>query len=180
MNPKLIYIDAGHGGKDPGAVGAQAKEKDINLAVALLLGRELTQRGFAVCYSRTKNIGIRVSERARSANRAKAAAFVSIHCNSAVNKAACGAETYAYSRTSKGYGLAKYIQRRLVNATGAPCRGTKTANFAVLRETAMPAALVELGFLSNKEEEQLLLDSQWQRKAAKAIADGIAKYLNNS
>ena len=178
MNPKLIYIDAGHGGTDPGAVGAQAREKDINLAVALQVGRELTQRGFAVCYSRTRDMRMTVAERARAANKAKAAAFVSIHCNSATNKAARGAETFAYSPASKGYGLAKTIQRNLVNTTDTPCRGTKTANFAVLRETAMPAALVELGFLSNKIDEQFLLDIQWQRKAATAIADAVAEYFS--
>lgn len=177
MSKKLIFIDAGHGGKDPGAVGLRAKEKDIVLSVAMQLGQALTARGFAVCYSRTNDVRILVGERARMANKAKAAAFVSIHCNAAANKAATGTETFAYSKASKGYQLACSLQNNMVQNVKLSDRGTRTANFAVLRETAMPAALVELGFLSNPIEEKFLLDSQWQQYAAAAIAEGIVQYF---
>lgn len=177
MSKQLIFLDAGHGGKDPGAVGLIAKEKDIALSVAMQLGQALTERGFAVCYSRTNDVRILVGERARAANKAKAAAFVSIHCNAAANKAATGTETFAYSKASKGYQLAQMIQKKMVQNMKLSDRGVKTANFAVLRETAMPAALVELAFISNSAEEQRLLDSQWQQYAAAAIAEGIAQYF---
>ncbi len=177
MSKQLIFLDAGHGGKDPGAVGLKAKEKDIVLSVAMQLGQALTARGFAVCYSRTNDVRILASERARAANKAKAAAFVSIHCNAAANKAATGTETFAYGKASKGYQLACSIQKNIVKAVQLPDRGVKTANFAVLRETAMPAALVELGFLSNPIEEKFLLNSQWQQRAAAAIAEGIVQYF---
>lgn len=177
MSKQLIFLDAGHGGKDPGAVGLRAKEKDIALAVAMQLGQALTARGFAICYSRTTDVRLLVGERARMANKAKAAAFVSIHCNAAANKTATGTETFAYSKASKGYQLAQTIQRNMVKTVQLPNRGVKTANFAVLRETAMPAALVELGFLSNPIEEKFLLDSQWQQYAAAAIAEGIVQYF---
>lgn len=96
MVKQFIYIDAGHGGADPGAVGATAREKDIALAVALQVGQALIAQGFGVCYSRTTDKRILVGERTRLANRTGAAALVSIHCNAAANKAARGAETYAF------------------------------------------------------------------------------------
>lgn len=177
MVKQFIYIDAGHGGADPGAVGATAREKDIALAVALQVGQALIAQGFGVCYSRTTDKRILVGERTRLANRTGAAALVSIHCNAAANKAARGAETYAYNKACKGYLLAQHIQSNLVQRVKMLDRGVKTANFAVLRDTAMPAALVELGFLSNAMEEQIMLDRAWQQQAAAAIAVAIAQYL---
>lgn len=172
-SPVLIYLDPGHGGSDPGAVGSTAREKDIALAVARLAGSMLTSRGFAVCYSRTSDVRVLVNSRTRQANRLGAAAFVSIHCNGAANATASGVETFAYNRASRGYRLAQQIQQNLVAATGLADRGVKTANFAVLRDTAMPAALVELGFLTTPVEEALLCDAAWQQRAAAAIVQGI-------
>lgn len=117
-----------------------------------------------------------LSERAAVANKAGADAFVSVHCNSATNAAAKGTETYAFSKQSKGYPLAKVVHQELIAVTSTVDRGVKTANFAVLRETAMAAALVELGFISNVEEERLLQNVSWQKKAAEAIAKGIVQY----
>ncbi len=118
-----------------------------------------------------------LSERAAIANKAGADVFVSVHCNSATNAAAKGTETYAFSKQSKGYQLAEDIQKLLVRATELADRGVKTANFAVLRDTTMAAALVELGFISNVDEEQLLQNAGWQCKVAEAIAKGIVQYL---
>ena len=178
MSKKKVCIDAGHGGTDPGAVGPNGtKEKDVALQIALLVRDALQRCGIEVMHTRDTDKYMSLSERAAIANKAGADAFVSVHCNSATNAAAKGAETYAFSKQSKGYQLAEDIQKLLVRATELADRGVKTANFAVLRETGMAAALVELGFISNVEDEKLLINKSWQKKSAEAIAKGIVQYL---
>jgi len=178
MDKKKVCIDAGHGGTDPGAVGQyRTKEKDIALAVSRLVGEALERCGVEVCYTRTSDQHVSLDARAKTANEAGADAFVSIHCNSASNKNAHGTETYAYSKNSAGYSLAQVLQKALIAATDLADRGTKTANFAVLRGTSMAAALVELAFISNSYEEALINKTSWQAQAAEAIAKGIVQHL---
>lgn len=176
MAKKVVFLDAGHGGKDPGAVGKLAYEKEINLSMALQVGAELNRLGYGVAYSRKEDTAMSAAMRARAANRLQATAFLSIHCNAAANEAARGAETYAYSAGSKGFALARAVQAQMAFCS-VKNRGVKTANFAVLRETAMPAALVELGFISNASEERQLLDRAWQQKTAAALARAVDNYL---
>lgn len=154
-----------------------ALEKDIVLSVSEQTGAALQRCGIQVIYTRETDKYMSLSERAAVANKAGADAFVSVHCNSADNAAARGTETYAFSKQSKGYPLAKVVHQELIAVTGTVDRGVKTANFAVLRETAMAAALVELGFISNVDEEQLLQNAGWQCKVAEAIAKGIVQHL---
>lgn len=173
---KKVYLDAGHGGRDPGAVGNGLKEKDIVLPVTLKMGDILKRHGLEVVYSRTIDTFLELHERANKANQAKTDVFVSIHCNSATNTSARGVETYSYLGSVEGGKLAKAIQDSVINAKiFSHNRGTKTANFAVLRLTRMPAALVELGFISNKLDAEI--QKTKQEEMAEAVAKGILNYL---
>lgn len=178
-----VVIDPGHGGWDCGAVGQTGtQEKHIALAVALRV-KELLAPVVDVQLTRDKDIALGANEsadltaRARIANSCGADCFVSIHCNSATNREAKGTETYYFGYSAIGEILAGAIHKRLIPALELSDRGVKTANFAVLRQTNMPACLVELGFLSNKAEEAVLNTEEFQKKAAWAIANGVVDYL---
>ena len=174
-----ICIDPGHGGYDPGAVGPSGlKEKDITLAVSLLLAEKLRAAGQDVTLTRTGDIASWTSntdllKRCSLANQGGADVFISVHCNSAANPAATGTETYHHASSADGKRLARAVQGELVSALGLPDRGVKTAGFYVLRHTSMPAILVELAFICNPKEEALLAAPGFQAKAAQAIAKGI-------
>lgn len=179
----IVIIDPGHGGSDPGAVGAGGtQEKEVNLAVSLQVADILSQVA-EVRLTRTED---RVPGdgnkneffvRAQTANQCGADCFVSIHCNSAATPAAHGTETFCYTGSSRGRQMAVAIQKRLVEALGLADRKIKEANFAVLRLTTCPSALVELAFISNAAEEGCLKSPIFQAKAARAIAGGIADFL---
>lgn len=171
-----VFIDPGHGGKDPGAVGNNIQEKNIALSVSLKVGEILKQHKVDVVYSRSTDIFIELADRATMANNAKADVFVSIHCNSFTNTTAQGVETFNYPNSSKGSVLAKSIQDALLkDKLYTKNRGVKTANFAVLRRSNMPSALVEMAFISNKEDSDILKTKQ--NELALAIAKGILSYL---
>ena len=180
---KKIVIDPGHGGKDPGAVGPTGvHEEAINLAVALEVSRilrpvvevELTRYiNTALANSPSADL----SARAYQANAWPADVFVSIHCNSAVDATAHGTETHCYPGSIKGAVLSQCLQDRLTPALGLTDRGTKQSNFAILRQSKMPAALVELAFISNSVEEKLLQSEDFQDKAALAISQGVCDFL---
>lgn len=173
---KIICIDAGHGGKDPGAESGGVQEKDIALTVALKVGARL--KDCEVIYTRTEDVYVGLAERALIANQAKAGLFVSVHCNSALNTSANGVEVYVHtSRSAVSTRAARAIYDRLLPASGLRGRGVKPQDFAVLRETAMPAVLVELGFISNPDDRAKLINFAWQDDAARAIADGIIEAL---
>ncbi|CAK7023179.1 N-acetylmuramoyl-L-alanine amidase [Tissierella sp.] len=170
-----VFLDAGHGGKDPGALGNSLREKDINLSVALKVGEILKRYNIDVLYSRTTDIFIELSERATMANKANADIFISIHCNADESVNAKGVETYSYPSSSKGTTLAKYIQDSILqNKVYTLDRGIKIANFAVLRQSIMPSALIELGFITNIEDCKILRSKQ--DELALAISKGV---LNN-
>ena len=176
-------IDPGHGGKDPGAIGPTGvQEKVVNLAVARKVA-VLLQPVMTVVLTRDtdKSLGANVSAdltaRANVANQAGADVFVSIHCNSATDPAAHGTETHCYLGSVRGKTLAQMIQKRLVSALGLTDRGVKESNFAVLRQSKMPSALVELAFISNPTEEALLQSEDFQDRTAKAIAQGVCDFL---
>ncbi len=171
-----VFIDAGHGGKDPGAVGNLLKEKDLTLPIALEVGEILKKHNVEIMQSRTNDTFIELTERAAMANKFNADIFVSFHINSAINILARGVETFSHIGSSKGAILAKNIQDQLVaDKIFTSDRGTKTANFAVLRLTKMPAALVELGFISNSQDAALLRNRL--SDMAKSVAKGILKNL---
>lgn len=172
-----ITLDPGHGGNDPGAVGPSGtKEKDIALSVARLIPKFLPD-GVKAVFTRTQDVDISLEERTKIANDAKAACCVSIHCNGYKNPKPHGTETWHYPNSERGERLANALQSRLVTMLGLVDRGVKQAGFYVLKHTQMPAALVELAFITNPEEEQLLVRDDFQEQAARAVALGISDYL---
>ena len=175
---KIICIDPGHGGKDPGATGGGVQEKAVVLNVAKKIGAFLEARGCTVMLTRETDVFVELSDRARMANSAKADLYVSIHCNSAPNSSANGMEVYVHtSRGADSTRAAHAIYDRLLPASGLKGRGVKANNYAVLRETSMPAVLVELAFISNDEDRAKLVSDEWQERAAEAIAAGIMEVI---
>ena len=224
-NSFVLVLDAGHGGKDTGAVGNGGREKDINLKVALATGEIIKKRypEVKVLYTRSDDTFIGLQQRANFANRNKANLFMSVHTNSAQSSSAAGTETYVlglwrtednlrvamkenesillednYERTYQGFDpsssesyimfemmqnvhqdksirLAQAVQGKLAKLPTSN-RGVRQAGFLVIRETAMPSILIEVGFISNKKEAEFLLSSDGQNRLAQAIADGFASY----
>lgn len=177
-----IILDPGHGGQDSGAIGPSGLlEKDVNLAIALKV-RDLLAPVAEVGMTRATDMALGTDERTdlrrrcEISNQFGAFAFVSIHCNAVDNPDVHGTETYHYPNSYAGRKLATAIHTRLV-ALGLADRGVKEANFMVLRGTNASAALVEVAFISNPEEEQLLASPDFQERAARAIAEGIAEFL---
>ena len=174
-----VVIDAGHGGSDPGAMANDLKEKEINLEVAQLVAKNLQKKGITVIMTRSKDEFLELVERANIGTESKATLFVSLHCNSAENTTATGIETYYYVNTDNEYDedLATCIQKAVIAATGARDRGVKSANFSVLRNSQIPAALVEMGFISNLSESEQLADPDYQKKIAQGVTNGIINFL---
>ena len=172
-----VCIDAGHGGKDSGAVGSKTHEKWIALDVAIRVARKLKNSGIDVVMTRDSDYFVGLEERAKIANNAGADLFVSIHCNSSDNKSATGTEVWCYQWENLTiFALAGCIKNRLIARTGFRDRGVKEENFAVLRLTKCPAALVELGFISNPQEEQTMMSYDYQDAASTAIVEGIKEF----
>ena len=173
-----IVLDAGHGGKDTGANHGDLFEKDINLAVAKKTKDLLTDAGYKVKLTREDDTYVALSDRVAFANRRNAKVYVSIHCNSSEDGSGNGIETfYAESKSWNSQEFAESIQKNIVNATGAKDREVKTADYAVILKTDMSAALVEVGFLTDKDERALLQKEDYQQKLAEGIAEGILDYL---
>lgn len=175
----LIYIDAGHGGNDPGAVGNGIQEKDVVLAISLDLGRALQSLGYSVYYTRTNDVEIDLEPRVASAESINADAFVSIHANSlaARNSAVNGVETYHARGSTVGKELAEYVHAQIIEGTGASDRSVRSAGFYVIARTSMPAILVETGFVTNPTEAANLDNPSYQKRMAEAIAKGIDQFM---
>ena len=229
----VLVIDAGHGGRDAGALGNRAKEKDINLGVALKLGRMVTNKvpGVKVVYTRDKDVYLTLQERANKANRVEGDLFISIHTNSIDKKSpnrktVAGASTWTlglhrskenlevakrensviyleddFSTRYEGFdpnstesyiifelmqnkhmeqsiSLASDIQNAF-SSSGRVDRGVRQAGFLVLRETSMPSVLVELGYISNRNEERFMSSSKGQEVLAEALYRAFANYKRN-
>jgi N-acetylmuramoyl-L-alanine amidase len=176
---KLIFLDPGHGGADPGAIGLNGLlEKEVNLALALRLRDFLIEAGAEVVLSRESDVFVPLYERAHAANSREAAAFVSLHANASPKTWEFGTETYYHPDRPGSRDLADEVQRTLVETLQRHDRGKRpTKEFVVTRETTMPAILVELAFLSNPAEEQLLGDPLFREQAAGAITSGILAYF---
>ncbi|MBM6859909.1 N-acetylmuramoyl-L-alanine amidase, partial [Clostridium saudiense] len=174
----LVYVDAGHGGKDPGTVANGIREKDINLSIALKVSNKLQQKGVQVVMNRETDVFVDFKDTANHANSVNADVFVSIHSNSAVATSANGIETFYTKSIDVPYG--KEIHSRLIKNTGAYDRGLKQDIYYVTNHTVMPAVLVESGFLTNATEASKLNTDAYQEKIANAIVDGVMEYLNNN
>ena len=179
-----IFVDAGHGGFDPGAVGNGVTEQAVNLNVANYLADILRQNGYQVMEYRnttTENVlsnkNADLTNRARMANEWGADYFISIHTNSSLNPSANGFEAYVYRLNSVSEELAESIVESVVSSLGSKDNGVRRANFAVLRRTNMPATLLELGYLTNPTEALNLNSPAWQRAVARAIFEGINNYV---
>lgn len=187
LKDKVIVIDPGHGGSDPGAIGAQGlQEKTVNLAVALKTQALLEKAGAKVIMTRTSDVDVykpnstaadELKARSTIANNNKADVFVSIHSNAAGNREAGGTSTYYYRKTDYDTLLATTVQQSLLQAGKRFDRKANAANFYVNKRTLMPAVLVEMAFLTNAEEERLLGDPKFQQKMAQGIVDGLDNFF---
>lgn len=183
-----VVIDPGHGGSDTGAIGFSGVcEKDVALAVALRTEKLLRAAGAQVIMTRTEDTDVSYAGdsavhelQARvdvGRNHPEAELFLSIHCNSFTNPDAHGMETYYYPKTDADERFATLLNEELAAAGGLYNRGVKYANFYVMRHSPMPASLVELGFLSNPQEEALLGGAEYQETMAQAIFRAIVRYF---
>lgn len=174
--PRTVMIDAGHGGQDNGATSVRGRfEKDFNLSIAQQLFAKLSVDG--VMYPRLMRATdeyIAPLARANIANEAAVDVFVSIHANAAPSPLVSGLETYYWRDDSVV--LAEVLHRELRASLGSVDRGVRKQRFAVVRETRMPAVLLELGFLSNAAEEQLLFLPETQQRIVDAIVRGLYVY----
>lgn len=168
-----FVLDAGHGGKDTGAVNGALLEKDAALRLVELLGTELESRGHEVVYTRSDDTFVELHQRCKISNAAAPKYFVSIHLNSSENKRAYGAETWYYEGSTAGRELATKIQREIIAATGAHDRGIKAGSFYVLKHSQAPAVLIEVGFISNDIEGPKLFTSEYQSKLVTAVASAL-------
>lgn len=180
----LIVIDSGHGAKDPGSIGpAGTMEKDITLSVALKLGYLLQRKGINVVYTR-KDDNIQWSgqkeellERAKLSNDVEADLFISLHANSSKIQSAGGIETYYFKSSSKGKIFAAAVQEELTKAIKLRDRGIKPENYSVLRNVEAPSILIELGYISNEQEEYILNEPKYQNQYALSIAKATINFV---
>lgn len=175
MKKLVIVLDAGHGGDDNGAVWGYTEEDDTNLSIAYLLRCELKQSGHVVHMTRERDIERSLSYRADFANSRGADLFISIHCDAFHHETASGMSTHIHPRCSaRSREIANNIQSSLISSFhGHRNRGIRESNFQVLRETKMPALLIECEFLSNKDTRRFLKEPENQLGLARAIAKGI-------
>lgn len=187
LDGKIITLDAGHGGSDPGAIGSDGtKEKNITLPITKMLKEILEDKGAKVYMTRTTDVDVfgpnasdaeELQARVNVGEKYNSDMFVSLHINSSVNKNVGGFSTYYYPKTDNDLRLAKNIQSKLAANFGVDDLGVRQANFYVIKRISMPAVLVEMCFISN-EKELTLMKGQWfQKKTARLIAEGIEKYF---
>lgn len=185
---KIIMLDAGHGGTDPGALGeldgVTIKEKDLTLSITKKVKAILDGLGYKTAMTRTGDTLPSLAERPQMANQMDCAMFVSIHINSATNPDAYGTEVY-YSDENNGQEynmisqeLAENVLETMIKYMGSYDRGVRMANWAVTRRSNMPAILIEVGFISNESELQKMNSSSYQDKVAKGIAEGIVNSIH--
>ncbi len=186
---KLIVIDAGHGGKDPGAISSSMKmlEKDVNLEVAREAQRLFQEAGFRTYMTRQDDTYISLQDRAAIANQLNADIFVSIHANAAPRADLKGVETLYYPSENSptdfrdNLRLAEVFQEEMVRTLNAASHRINARDrLYVLRETNMPAIITEIGFMSNPEEERLLASSQYRKLAAEGILKAVIRYVEET
>jgi N-acetylmuramoyl-L-alanine amidase len=175
----VVAIDPGHGGTDPGAIGIGGLvEKDVVLDVALRLRTFLLAQGVRVVLTREGDTTVDLSNRVPIAVRSGATVFVSVHANANTRGVIRGSETY-YLKPD-GLPLATSIQDELSRHLGIPDRGVRQANFKVLRDSPVPAALVEIGYLTNPLDASLLRTAAFRLRASEAIGRGILRFLRTA
>lgn len=188
LSEKHIVIDPGHGGTSKGAVGRDRAsivyEKDINLAIALMVRDLLAKEKATVTLTREDDSTVDLYDRPKLANEKGADFFISIHCDSTPKpNSASGTTTYYHASDPDGRALAQAIQKHLSAVTGLPNRGARTdtaiyqSGFAVLRRSEMPAVLIEVAYINNDNDRAKLKDPKFQKKVAEAIVAGLKAYI---
>ena len=179
-NKFYVVIDPGHGGPDSGAIGIGGlRETDVVLDVSKIVTNILNKKGVKVKMTRTNEIDLDLGPRVSMANNTKADIFVSIHANASVGKKRNinGLETFYYSGW-KGRLLAEKIQKQIIKVSpGSPDRGVRRGSYFVIKQTNMPAVLVEIGFVTGKLDGSRLSKDMHRERVAYAIARGILEYL---
>ena len=182
---KVIYIDPGHGGIDPGATYKDIYEKDINLSIALKLKKELEDNGAIVYLTRYDDIDLSIStnnhkksdlnNRVRAINNSNADLFISIHLNS-YGTSWHGVQIFYDDNNSTNEVLASIMDKNIKNLNGNRTYKKKN-NLYLLKNIKIPGIRVEVGFLSNENERYLLTNSKYQEKVSKSLCNGIKEYL---
>ncbi len=185
---KIITLDPGHGGSDPGAIGASGlKEKQITLEISLRLKELLEKEGAKVYMTRTTDKDVyapNASDRAELQARVNVAEkhnsdlFLSLHINSSVNKNVGGFSSYYYPKTENDLKISKAIQNKFAKNFGVDNLGVRQANFYVVKRCSMPATLLEMCFISNPKEEKLMKSKWFQKKTARLIVEGVEEYFD--
>lgn len=189
-----VVIDAGHGGGDPGKVGINGSlEKDINLEIARMLERFLTQQDIKVVMTRTTQEGLYdknasnkkvddMKKRIAIIEQVKPDMVVSIHQNSYHEESVCGPQVFYYTTSADGKRLGDLLQEQIIKTLQPKKERTAKANdsYYLLKKTKEPIVIVECGFLSNRTEAEKLCNSLYQEKVAWAVHLGILRYLNGA
>ena len=188
IKDKIITLDPGHGGSDPGAIGASGlKEKQITLEISMRVKELLEKEGAKVFMTRTTDKDVyapNASDRAELQARVNVAEknnsdlFISLHINSSVNKSVGGFSSYYYPKTDNDLKIAKAIQDKFAKNFGVDNLGVRQANFYVVKRCSMPATLLEMCFISNPKEEKLMKSKWFQKKTARLIVEGVKNYFD--
>jgi N-acetylmuramoyl-L-alanine amidase len=173
-NFRTVVIDPGHGGHDRGGHWGKVYEKHLALDTAVRLEATLKRMGYQTVMTRRSDYFISLPQRVRTGNQYKNAIFVSIHYNYTWKEQVSGLETFYYSRA--GQTLARYVQSSLVRHTRTVDRSAKFSRFYVLRNSKLPAILVEGGFVSNEKERNRMKSAYFRESIARGIAEGIQRY----
>ena len=196
----MVFLDPGHGGRDPGAVYNGLREKDLNMSIYRKLRSELEKLGYTVLTSRDSDVYVDyVTERSEMVNKTDADVFISIHFNATGVPGAnrSGVETYIYEpdddikprinkvahdnpvRLSESKRLAENIHNSVVSVAGANDRGVHGSNYAVLRETVKPAVLIELGYMDSPEYKKIS-DDKYQNKLVEGLVTGLRNFYKTA
>ena len=189
---KVVVLDSGHGGDDPGKIGVnQAKEKDVNLKIAKKIKKRMEKQGWKVVMTRKKDVMLGDPEagnkkihdmkaRVELINKTMPQAAVSIHQNSYQDEQIHGSQVFYYSHSEEGKRMAEVMQKALLAADEENTRQAKANDtYYLLKRTEVPTIIVECGFLSNPEEAAKLIDPEYQKKLADAITEGIIACVEN-
>jgi len=174
-NKKVVVLDAGHGGKDCGAIRENYNEKDINLDVCMKIKTILEKKGYKVYMTRTDDTFVSLEDRTIYTEDIYPGAFVSVHVNSCNAETPKGIETHYYHEN--GIELADCVHKKLISRINTNDRGLFKSRFYVINHTTVPAILVEIGFISNPTERMELITQKRQQATAEGIADGIIEFL---
>lgn len=186
QDEKIVVIDAGHGGDDPGKIGINnALEKEINLQIAKEIKKYLEKAGITVVMTRENDSSLKNSkaedmrERVKIIDESKAKIAVSIHQNSFPSEAEKGAQVFYFSESEEGVKIAQILQNHLKILDPENKREIKENNsYFLLKRTKTPTVIVECGFLSNWEEAEKLTETEYQKEIAQVISEGILAYMN--